>query len=295
MLCSTPRNAARISGSTRLHPMNFQDLGATGIIGIVVVAFAIIGFLKGLIRTVLAMVCLGIAGYTTLWGHEHATDLTGPWINHPGPWAPKIIAGVTGLVVFFICRYLLNFLVDPFNRSSTGKRIGFGLPAALLSLCSGLTIIWLAFTGIRYGGSLAELRDTRLQMLNDDPANAASRATPLLLQAKHALDASSVGQWHQSTDPFFTPGKLAICQILVMYHHPPTRKKLLGDPALNRLVNHPEFLDLAYRENIKRHAVSGNPRALLAAAPITRILAQPDFIPLLQKTDLTYLTTHPAQ
>jgi hypothetical protein len=278
--------------------MHFQDLGATGIIGIVIVAFAVIGFFKGLIRTALAMVCLGIAGYTALWGHEHATDLTGPWINNPGPWAPKAIAVVTGLLVFFICRYLLNFLVDPFNRSSTGKRIGFGLPAALLSLCSGLAIIWFSFTGIRYSGSLAELRDTRLQILNDDSSGASSYTTPLLLQAKHSLDASSVGQWHLRTDPFYTPGKLTLCQVLVIYHHPQTREKLLKDPALNRLVNHPEFLELAYRKNIKHHAVSGQPRALFAAAPITRTLAHPDFAQLLQKIDLTYLAslaTHPAQ
>jgi len=267
--------------------MNFQDLGATGIIAIVVLAFAIIGFLKGLMRTVLAMVCLGIAGYTALWGNEHASDLTGPWINNPGPWLPKIIAIITGLAVFFICRYILNFLVDPFNRSKTGKRIGFGLPAAALSLCAGLAILWLSFTGIRYGGSLAELRYTQHQVLKDkaESGGASAYAAPLLLKAKYSLDASSVGKWHQRTDPFYKPGRVTLCKILVIYHNSPLRSQLLENPALNSLLNDPSFLELAYQEDIKKQAASGNPRALFAADLISTTLSKPEFMELLQKID----------
>ena len=279
--------------------MNIQDLGATGIIGLVILAFAVIGFLKGLMRTVLAMVCLGIAAYTALWANEHTIDLTGPWISNPGPWLPKIVAVITGLAVFFICRYLLNFIVDPFNRSKTGKRIGFGLPAALLSLCSGLTILWLAFTGIRYGGSLAELSYTRHLLLKEESNEkeshhvnrASSYAVPLLLKAKHSLDASSAGKWHQSTDPFYTPGKLTLCQLLVIYHHMPKREKLLKDPALNSLLNNPAFLELAYQEDIKSNALSAQPRRLFRAKAITRILTQPGFTELLLKVDPDYFTS----
>jgi hypothetical protein len=272
--------------------MNFQDLGATGIITIVVLAFAIIGFLKGLIRTVLAMVCLGIAGYTALWGNEHASDFTGPWINNPGPWLPKIIAIITGLAVFFICRYILNFLVDPFNRSTTGKRIGFGLPAAALSLCAGLAILWLSLTGIRYGGSLAELRYTQHQVLKDkaESGGASAYAAPLLLKAKYSLDASSVGKWHQHTDPFYKPGRVTLCKILVIYHNSPLRSQLLENPALNSLLNNPSFLKLAYLDDITKQASSGNPRALFSADPVSDTLSKPEFMELLQKVDPTELS-----
>ena len=271
--------------------MNFQDLGATGIIVIVILAFAIIGFLKGLIRTVLAMVCLGIAGYTVLWGHEHASDLTGPWINNPGPWLPKIIAMISGVVVFFICRYALTFVVDPFNKSKTGKRIGFGLPAAALSLCSGFAILWLSFTGIRYGGSLAELRHTQHKVLKatmdltdtSKPDITGAYATPLLLKAKHALDASSVGKWHQRTDPFYSPGKVTLCKVIILYHNYPSRNELLKIPELNALLNRSDFLELAYQNSIKEDATSGNPRALFAAKPIAKLLANPEFMSQLQQ------------
>ncbi|BDS08871.1 hypothetical protein NT6N_39110 [Oceaniferula spumae] len=272
--------------------MNFQDLGATGIIAIIIVAFAAIGFLKGLIRTVFAMVCLGIAGYTALWGNEHASDLTGPWIQNPGPWLPKIIAVVTGLAVFFICRFLLHFLVDPFNASKTGKRVGFGMPAAFLSLCTGLVVLWLAFTGIRYAGSLAEIRHTRHQLLGDDVTIQTTTAEPLLLKAKHALDASSVGQWQRETDPFYQPGKLTLCKLLVMYHDLKTRKIILLDPEINPVLNDPVFIKAAYADAVKDHAQSVRPRELFHDEAVVEALSDPAFSEALGSLDESLLTAH---
>jgi len=265
--------------------MNIPDIGATGIIVTVILAFAVIGFLKGLIRTVLAVVCLGLAGYAAFWGHEHATDLTGSWVSGSGEWMPKIIAVVTGIIVFVLCRAMLNFLVDPFNRSKAGKHIGFGLPAAFLSICAGLGILWLACAGIRYGGSLAELRLTRHQILDASPSRADTYAAPLMVQAKHALDASSIGKWHRSTDPFYIPGRLTLCKVLVMYHHPQTRRDLLNNPVTNTLLNHPEFLKLAYRNDIQDLTSSGHLRELFTAPAVKKTLTRPELMILLGKVE----------
>lgn len=253
--------------------MTLPDIGATGIICLVILAFAVIGFIKGLIRTVFAMVCLGIAGYTALWGNEHASDLTGPWVENPGPWLPKIIAVVTGLAVFFICRYLLHFLVNPFNASSTGKRFGFGLPAAIVSLCTGLIIIWVAFTGIRYAGSLAEIRHTRHLILGEEEKDRIAAAEPLLLKAKHALDSSSVGKWQRRIDPIHTPGKLTLCKLLIMNSHTQTRVKMLMEPEIHRVLNNPVFIHLAFDDNIKELTQSGNPRQLFHQKKIIQALS----------------------
>ena len=271
--------------------MNFPDLGATGIIAAVIVALATIGFLKGLIRTVLALVCLGIAGYAALWGNEHANDLTAPWMANPGPWMPKAIAIVTGLIVFSICRYLLNFLIDPFDRSKTGKKIGFGLPAAALSLCAGLVILWLGFTGIRYGGTLAELRHTRHLVLNQGKADTADYTAPLLLRAKQALDASSAGKWQRDTDPFYSPERLTLCKLLILYHHAPTREEMLRDSLLNPLLNHELFLQLAYAEEIQSLSQSGRPRLLFHAAPIDTFLQESKGPAMLHSLPSGYLDT----
>lgn len=254
--------------------MSFPDLGATGIIAAVILALTVIGFLKGLIRTLLALICLGVGGYAAFWGNEHASDLTAPWMQNPGPWMPKVIAITTGLVVFFICRYLLHFLIDPFNRSKTGKKIGFGVPAAILSLLAGLTILWLGFTGIRYGGSLAELRYTRHLLLTQDEEYSGNYAPPTLLSAKRALDASSVGKWQRDTDFLDAPDKLLLCKLLILYHHGPTRTQMLKDKALNPLLNDAAFLDLAYDSTVQKLAQSGKPRKLYHNASVDNFLEQ---------------------
>ncbi|MFK7909573.1 MAG: CvpA family protein [Akkermansiaceae bacterium] len=251
--------------------MSFPDIGATGIIAAVIIALAVIGFLKGLMRTVLALVCLGIAGYAALWGNEHASDLTSPWIENPGPWMPKVIGIATGLVIFFICRYILHFLVNPFNQSKTGKKIGFGLPAAALSLCAGLAILWLGFTGIRYGGSLAELRHIR-ELINQRDDETMDYSLPILLRAKNALDASSPGNWQQRIDPFNDPERLKLCKLLILYHHSPTRQQMLNEQNLNTLLNRTSFLELAYEESVSALAQSGSPRDLFHSPPVNTFL-----------------------
>ena len=123
--------------------MNQHDIGIVGIIGIILLAFASIGFCKGLIRTLLATLCLVIAVYVAIWGQEHAHELTGSLIKNPGPWLSWSIGLITGIIAFLICRYLLHFLVDPFNSSKTGRHIGFGFPAAVITFCMGAAFIWM--------------------------------------------------------------------------------------------------------------------------------------------------------
>ena len=256
--------------------MSLTDLEATGIITALVLALAVIGFLKGLIRTVLSIVCLGVAGYAALWGNDHASDLTEQWMENPGTWIPKIVATLTGLAVFVICRYLLLFLVDPFNQSKTGKKIGFGLPAAALTLCAGLTILWLGFTGIRYGGTIAELKHTRCQVLSIGDDHGAFHTTPMLLNAKLIIDASSAGQWQRKSDFLDTPIKLKLCKLLILYHDNSTRENMLRDERMNLILNSSSFLELAYNGKIQELTESGRMRELYHAEPLDVYLKKDD-------------------
>ena len=275
--------------------MNLHDLGATEIIGIGILALAVIGFLKGLNRTFLALVCLGIAGYAALWGNEHAHDFTANWSAIPAIWTPKIVAAITGLVVFFICRYLLHFLVDPFNDSKTGKRIGFGLPAAALSLCAGLVLVWLGFTGIRYAASLAELRDTRRILELNQTSESVQETSALLLKAQRIIDDSPIGQWQRSTDPLYNSGKLALSKLLVMYHHEATRKELLKNPTISQLLNHTDFIDLAYSEEIKHYAKSGKPREIFNSNAVREALNNTELMNQFKKIEPNLLPSTSAQ
>lgn len=268
--------------------MNFQDIGTVGIIGIILLTFASIGFCKGLIRTLLAILCLVIAGYVAIWGQEHAHELTGSWVKNPGPWLSWGIGIIAGLIAFILCRYLLHFLVNPFNSSKTGRRIGFGFPAALITFCLGAAFIWLLLSGIRCGGSLAEIEDTQFKLHEgDDNSSTDDRihryTTPLLLRAKRALDTSSAGKWHQLTDPFHSPEKITLCKILIFYHHTPSRHRMLKIPALNALLNQASLIDLAHRDEIKKAVVSQHPGELFFAQAVSNALSNQTLLVPLRK------------
>lgn len=275
--------------------MNLQDIGATEIITVCILALAAVGFLKGLFRTVSALVCLGAAGYAALWGNEHAHDFTSSWSHAiPSIWVPKVVALLSGLVVFGVCRYLLNFLVDPFDESETGRKIGFGLPAAALSLVAGLALVWGSATAIRYAASLSELRDMQrtLSLKNNELTQ---HSSVLILKAQQALDASQIGQWQRQTDPFYTSGKLALSKLLIMYYDEPTRSQMLRNQELSTFLNHPEFIKLAYCAELKHYPESGKPREIFNAQAVNQALQQPDFRQRFNKIDLEALGSTYAQ
>jgi len=274
--------------------MNLPDLDASEMIALaivtVILALAIVGFVKGLIRTVMALLCLGLAGYAAFWGHEHALDFTKSWSVIPSIWAPKIVALITGVLTLMVCRYLLKFLIDPLNETRAGQRFGFGLPAAALSLCAGLALIWGGISGIRYAASISELHDTRrfITLKNSDEFR---QTSALLLKAQKFIDHTAIGQWQRKTDPFYTSGKLALSQLLVMYHDEPTRIKLLKHPAISHLLNHPSFIKLAYSKDIKHYAESGKPRDIFNSPALKEALNTPEFVDLFKKIDIASLLT----
>jgi len=274
--------------------MNLQDLDASEMIAIAVVtiilALAVVGFVKGLMRTLMALICLGVAGFAAFWGHEHALDFTSSWNVIPSIWAPKIVALITGVLTLIVCRYLLNFLIDPLNESKAGKRFGFGLPAAALSLCAGLALIWGGITGIRYAASLSELHDTRRLLTLEDP-DQYRPTSKLLVKAQTFLDESKVGQWQRKTDPFYTSGKVMLSKLLIMYHDEPTRIKLLKNPAVSHLLNSPAFIKLAYSKDIKHYSQSGKPREIFNSPALEEALNSPEFVELFKKLDFKLLAT----
>lgn len=270
--------------------MDLQDLGFFGITGCILLVFILVGFFKGLILTVLGLVCLSVAGYSVFQAYQHASLLIGSWAGIPQGWLSCLLAVITGLLTLMLCRYLLNFLVDPFNGSSTGQRIGFGPPAALIALVPGCLFLWLGLTGLRHAGSLAELQHTRhrLSAPGDDLSarrEAVQYATPHLLWAKQALEQSSLGKWHQPMDPFYQPEKTKLCQILILYHHIPSREIMLGMPEFNTLLHQASFQELARKKQIKTASSSDYPGKLLSLEAVSEALGNRELLAALHRCD----------
>lgn len=270
--------------------MNLQDLGFLGITGFILLAFILIGFFKGLIHTILGMICLSFAGYSVFKVHRHAYLAIETWAGDHRFWLSWVIAIFAGFCALMLSRYLMKFLIDPFNTSKAGQRIGFGLPAAAIALVIGCLSIWLGLAGIRFAGCLAELQDTRHKIANRESekttASKLSRhATPLLLQARQQLEKSDLGEWHRAVDLFHHPEKTRLCTILILYHHAPSRETMLSHMEFNTLLNGAAFLELVHQEEIKALALSSYPAQLYTTASVTKALDNKQLVQVLQTCD----------
>ena len=200
--------------------MDLSGIGATGIIALVLLAFAAVGFIKGLIRTVSSMICLALSGYAALWANQNTHELSGSLISETNTWLPKVAAAVAGLTVFFIGRYILKFIANPFEKSEKNKEkekgFNFGLPSALICLLISLAIFWIGSNIINHSGNLSEIRQTQSLVLSGKDKETVLAAEPLLLKAKHFISSSLLGKLQRKTDPFHTPGNLSLCQLLIM-------------------------------------------------------------------------------
>lgn len=269
--------------------MDLYDLGAAGAVAAVLLFFSVIGFFKGCVRSLLAILCLTAACYAGYWAHGNALELIGSLAQKAPPWMSLVIGITVGIVSYFACRYLLQFLIDPFNSSKAGQRFGFGMPAALISLCVGIASIWLILAVIRFGGSSAELKHFQ-QNLDGDPNDSSQASqiqqlkTPLLIKARTILDESKLGSYHLLIDPFYSNEKMALCKTLILYHHDGSRLLMLKIHELQDLLNHPGFAKLAHREQIKAYASSQKAGQLLASPLVRQALTDLEFKQIVKKT-----------
>ena len=257
--------------------MNWSDTGTYGVIGVILLVFAVAGFFRGLIQTTLGILCLSIAAYCAYRVHQRAYELITPWIEDPQPWLCWTVAAAAGLLAFIVCRFLFRFLIDPFNVSKTGQRIGFGFPAAVITSCVGLAFIWMCMVGVRYLGCVAELQQTSAGIRTEEPQASTPQIThervlPWLIAARQSLDQSSLGSWHLRTDPFHLEDRLKLSRLLLYFHDTHSRHSMLTKPEFLAIINQTAFLNLAHDPNIKKTAQSDYPVALLSSKIVTLAL-----------------------
>ena len=106
----------------------------------------------------------------------------------------------------------------------------------------------------------------------------------MLIKVKNIVDTSTYGAWHLKKDPFYTSGKITLCKILILYHHAPSRTKMLKTPELKALLNHSTFLKIAHQQEVKQATTSQQVNKLYSSQSVGAALSDKDFLQLL--TDL---------
>lgn len=193
--------------------MNISEVGTDVLIIGVLGVFAILGFIRRLVKLLFLIIALAVAAVAAVWAYNNSFSAAKILVEQPEPWMSTAIAGIAFLGAFFFARTVLGFLHGGSKETGVFKKFSFGIPGALLSIMIGGAIAYVALTGVRYAGTMAELE--RLK----DYANGSldpSKAEPFFAKLKSWVDESKLGQLHQQFDVFNDPAQANLAKLTIV-------------------------------------------------------------------------------
>ena len=190
----------------------YSDFGTDGLILGLLLVFAVLGFIKKLVKLFFLLIALAVGAVAAIWAHNNGFSVAKVLVEQPEQWMMNTIAGVAFFGAFFFARTILGFLHGGSKETGALKSFGFGIPGAILSLGVGAVIAYAALTGVRYAGTMAEME--RLK----DYANGidVSQAEPLLAKVKNWIDTSRLGQMHQKIDFINDPAQANLAKLAIV-------------------------------------------------------------------------------
>ena len=184
-----------------------SDITIFGIIGLIIIAFVIIGLLKGFVRMTCGLISLSAGIFVGVLGFQNGASWAGVLIENPDPWMSTAVGIILGLATFFILRALFGTLLTPV-KPKEGKGRKLAPTGGVLGFIMGAAFAWFCLSGIRYVGTTYELDWIRDAISNKDWLNATTAEArsskqppqPAFSKLKRHLDTSTPGNWHESID-----------------------------------------------------------------------------------------------
>lgn len=190
-----------------------SQFGTDGLIAGTLLLFAVLGFMKSLVKLFFLVIALAVGTVAGIWGHNNGFSLSKVLVENPEPWMSIAVAIIAFLGAFFFARTILGFLQGGSKETGAFSRFGFGIPGALLSLVVGGAIAYGILTGVRYAGTLAEME--RLKDYASGNLDV-SKAEPLLAKLKNWIDSSRLGQLHQQFDFINDPAQANLAKLAIV-------------------------------------------------------------------------------
>ncbi|MGJ8723500.1 MAG: hypothetical protein ACSHYB_02995 [Roseibacillus sp.] len=177
----------------------------------IVLLFALISIVKGIIKTIITLISLSVASAAFLFGFLQSPPYIQNFVPEAVGWMPLVAGGVCALLAMVIIQIFLGVFSGkskkrkkaPKAKSESSDEGGSGGKtsrnplAPIFGLLIGALALYGAITALRYFGTNAELE--YLQTYVSEGAEKAGE-TPLIVQAKQWLDDSPIATWHENID-----------------------------------------------------------------------------------------------
>lgn len=263
--------------------MNFGDIGASGLILLVIVVFALLGFAKGALKLFYGFLCLigtliaGWAGYQ--FGY--------PLVLQKWPTAPEYsqcgCALIAAIVTFLLLKTLTDFFSSPFSQGEeVSKKKGSSLLGLLTGFILGVGICLLAMHRLVDKGTRAEIDYWVAQA-----SEAAPDDLPNLARLKDSFLKTAIGK---KISRYISPNdigsqnltKLAIMQVAA----PEKLEALAGDPAIATTLESPQLQEFLRDPAVKENIENGNTDAILEHPGFLALMANPELNHAIAQIDI---------
>ena len=201
--------------------INIPDIGAAGLVGLLIIITAIVGLVRGFVRMLIGFVSLGIGCLGAYWGFLRGGSMLGDYFLSPPDWLPAVVGFSIGLALFIISRAIFGILLEP-TKVVNGRRKNHALAGGFLGLLTGILLTWFLASGARYVGTLAEIdrldRAITAKKIEDIPVSP-------LIRIKNLVDSTLPGRIHSKFDFLNdeTRAQLAKLKVIAKEQHAVTK------------------------------------------------------------------------
>lgn len=261
--------------------MNFGEIGVSGVILIVIIAFAAFGFAKGALKLLYGFLCLvgtliaGWAGYT--FGYP-ALLTKWPVMPENGEYACALAAA---LLTFFILKSLTDFFANPFASEEERKK-GSGLTGLLTGFAMGFVLCLLGMYKLVDKSTRAELDYWVSQATEAAPEELPNLAklkydilhSPIARQVTHFLSLDNGAEENLS--------KLVLIQIAA----PEKMQQLAQDPAVAQALDSEDLQGFLNDPLVRQSIESGDTAAILEHPQFSSLLEDPELNAAIAQIDI---------
>lgn len=217
----------------------FSEIGITGMLLMILILFFLLGFIKGLVKTGMALLTIVLSSYAAWWGYNHGESLLSDYIANLPSYINIICASLAGLVVFCTFYKVFRFIVNPFHGEDKESRSGwnFGLPSALLSLGLSVCFIFFLVNRLRTTNELDHLKEMMTQGMDKVPNR--SGMHKLIIDK---LSEYKIGQYLLNHDPLWESNRGKLAKLAVIYYQSEP-DSMLENSEVTAILTDPEFVN----------------------------------------------------
>lgn len=206
---------------------NVSDLSVTGVILLILAAFAVFTMLKGLVRSLFALTTLGVSGFAAWWGYNYGHS----WLSQYSSSLPEhthiIVAAFSGVGVFYLFSKIFDFILNPFEgeKKDNASKWIVGVPAILMSLVAALIFICVAMNRLRTTDAMDQIKYAMENGLEN-----VEQRNGFHPQVMKKLNESVIGEFMLTYDPVWEQNRVKLALLLIhFYQYPHAGEQIKGE------------------------------------------------------------------